>query len=297
LNSYSKVETIGKVERLEKNPLVSWSREDIETWLLAQVTDLGLHGDALSATQDLFEMGLDSLSATILRHRIVSGLTTFADHMAGSQPKSKRSISEVVTPITIYDYPSVSKLAQFILTASTLHDPLTARAKNVHDIEGMIEKYGHFAEDNLATVLVTGTTGNLGSHLLDALLRNGRVQRVYTLNRPRIGRDIKKEHEERFTDKGLDPKLLSDDRLVFLEGNTSDVNLGLSSDVYLEVSKMLRYIILCLLKSYSYWIELQLSFITPGNWTSTCLCLLSKQTFEELAILLIWLSRADTRRQ
>jgi len=78
-------------------------------------------------------------------------------------------------------------------------------------------------------------SGNLGSHLLDALLRNDRVQKLYTLNRPHVGRNIKKEHEERFADKGLDAGLLSDDRLVFLEGDTSEFGLGLTSEVHQEV--------------------------------------------------------------
>jgi len=58
---------------------------------------------------------------------------------------------------------------------------------------------------------------------------------VYTLNRPRVGRDVRKEHEERFTDKGLDIKLLCHDHLIFLEGDTSDVNLGLSPELYQEL--------------------------------------------------------------
>src|SRR5258705_3464726 len=112
LNSYAKLETITKAERLDPNPLVSWNREELEAWLLAQVTDLGLQTSTLSTTQDLFEIGLDSLGATILRHRVVSGLTAFTDTLiSGSQRKSRRSISEIVTPITIYDYPSISKLA------------------------------------------------------------------------------------------------------------------------------------------------------------------------------------------
>lgn len=226
-----------KAERSDLNYLVAWNRESIEKWLMAQVTDLALHSDTLSISQDLFEMGLDSLGAMILRHRIVTGLSSF--FLSESPRKNGGNTSEIVTQMTIYDYPSISKLAQFIFAAFTLsgpQDPLTARAKNVHHIEDMIEKYGHFLENNLATVLVTGTTGNLGSHLLDALLRDNRVHRVYTLNRPRVGRDIRKEHEERFTDKGLDVKLLSHDHLIFLEGDTSDVNLGLSPELYQEVS-------------------------------------------------------------
>jgi len=207
-------------------------------------------------------MGLNSLGATILRHRVVSYLTAFTDtFMAGSQRKNRRSISEIVTLITIYDHPTISKLALFIVTAFAACDPYDPRTKSVHDIEGMIRKYGHF---DLATVLITGTTGNLGSHLLDALLRHDRVQRVYTLNRPRVGKDIKKEHEERFADKGLDAGLLSDDRLIFLEGDTSDVALGLTSEVYQEVR--LQSAGLCISETFiSCCIGLPLSFIMPGK--------------------------------
>jgi len=86
-------------------------------------------------------------------------------------------------------------------------------------------------------VLITGTTGNLGAQLVDVFLRDGRVKKVYTLNRPSGGekkKDIRARHAERFVDKGFDLGLLLDERLVILEDASGD-HLGLSGEVYEEV--------------------------------------------------------------
>jgi len=76
-------------------------------------------------------------------------------------------------------------------------------------------------------------------------LRDARITKVYTLNRPSSGeKDIKTRHEERFIDKGLDVSLLSDDRLVFLEGDASSgAKLGLTDDIYQEVQGRVNLII------------------------------------------------------
>lgn len=179
------------------------------------------------------------MGATILRHRIVGALQASENTGAG----------QLVTPSTIYEHSSVSKLAGFIIGAVTNSDRLPSTSSKVDEIENMIKKYSSTvlasavkwdaAEDQTTrlVVLITGTTGNLGAQLVDTFLRDARITKVYTLNRPSSGeKNIKMRHEERFMDKGLDISLLSDDRLVFLEGDASSgAKLGLTDDVYQEV--------------------------------------------------------------
>jgi hypothetical protein len=69
-------------------------------------------------------------------------------------------------------------------------------------------------DKNHVVVLITDTTGNLGAELVDVFLRDKRVKKVSTLNRPSSGgKGIKARHEERFIDKGLDVGQILDDRL------------------------------------------------------------------------------------
>ena len=85
-------------------------------------------------------------------------------------------------------------------------------------------------------VLLTGSTGNIGSHILEALLRDPRILRIYAFNRPSTRQvSLLDRHRERFEDKDFDKALLASEKLVFLEGDASRDNLGVPSLVYNEV--------------------------------------------------------------
>ena len=114
---------------------------------------------------------------------------------------------------------------------------------HVDQIENMIAQYSSAwptvdgnAEPGMV-VLLTGSTGNIGSHILEALLRESRILRIYAFNRP-SSRPVSllDRHRERFEDKGFDESLLVSQKLVFLEGDTSQDDLGVSSLVFNEVS-------------------------------------------------------------
>ena len=85
-------------------------------------------------------------------------------------------------------------------------------------------------------VLLTGSTGNIGSHILEALLRDPRILRIYAYNRPSPRRvSLLDRHRKRFEDKGFDKALLAYEKLVFLEGDASQNDLGVPSLVFNEV--------------------------------------------------------------
>jgi hypothetical protein len=180
-----------------------------------------------------------SLSATILRRRIVGAL----------QSKDTQKVAQLVTQVTIYNNPSIERLAAFLVAIVADPDNFVLTSSRTEAIELMITKYsdglstpiaagkkvaGQGKEDRV--VLLTGSTGNLGSQILHSLLRNPKVKKVYTLNRPSsTSKSIQERHIHRFLDRGLDSSLLSTDRLVFLEGEASHRNLGLKTEVYEEV--------------------------------------------------------------
>lgn len=159
---------------------------------------------------------------------------------------TQKASQVVILHSTIYENPSIEKLALFISGVTKDSGGYALNTDKASAIEIMIQKYSTGLDVPIAgpktpivsnmVVLLTGSTGNLGSHILEALLQDTSVTTVYVLNRPSSGlQSIQERQAERFADKTLDTTLLSSNRLVYLEGETSHHNLGLTTAVYEEV--------------------------------------------------------------
>ncbi|KAF9477786.1 acetyl-CoA synthetase-like protein [Pholiota conissans] len=240
---YANIEATAKVDAVVPPP--SWKTEEIVSWLTSQLEDIQ-SGQKFSPSADLFEQGIDSLSATILRRHIVGAMQT----------KETQKAAQHVTQVTIYNNPSIDKLAAFISSAVADPEHFVLTTSKVDTIEAMISKYSFglsvpTAPSNDAgplqdgtVVLLTGSTGNLGAQILESLLRNPKVKMVYALNRRSSGpKSVRERQTERFLDKALDTSLLATERLVFLDGETSQKNLELPNSVYDEVRGSVTMII------------------------------------------------------
>lgn len=83
-------------------------------------------------------------------------------------------------------------------------------------------------------IVVTGTTGAVGSYLLAGLLENDKVETVWAFNR-KSKEGLMARQKASFEEKMLDVSLLESTKLVMLEGNLESVNFGLQEDVYHRV--------------------------------------------------------------
>jgi hypothetical protein len=83
----------------------------------------------------------------------------------------------------------------------------------------------------LERIVLTGTTGCLGSHLLAQLLAPDRMERVWALNRM----SLEERQRDSFAEKSLDAGLLDCPELALLESDLIGDKLGLSFDAYDEV--------------------------------------------------------------
>lgn len=182
--------------------------------------------------------------------------------MVGALRKSGiPALAPRITQGIVYSYPTIGMLADVL--ASLVANPSGAdSALNVsktHEeyMEEMISKYSQGLDASLPEpakvdstqryILLTGSTGNLGAQLLESLLLNDSVARVYTLNRPSTKASMYERHRARFQDKALDISLLSSPKLVFLSGEASHENLGLPGDILNEVSTPLAILDLSIL--------------------------------------------------
>ncbi|KAL1701564.1 male sterility protein-domain-containing protein [Schizophyllum commune] len=92
-------------------------------------------------------------------------------------------------------------------------------------------------------VLLTGSTGHLGSDILEILLKDARVERIFTFDREGKGAAPRARQRARWADKGLDEQLLESPKLVVLCGDLSAPKFGLDKEVYDEMRTKVTIII------------------------------------------------------
>ncbi|KAG8726375.1 hypothetical protein FRC12_023455 [Ceratobasidium sp. 428] len=228
----------------------SWSDlAVVEDWIQSCVESI--LGSSVDVGGDLFQQGLDSLTAAILLRIIKSSMHT-------SSNETVRAAEATTSRNTVFDYPTVKQLAIYLvrLWDGNIGDSSQDRsdAAIIEELRLTTQKY-QWKGDNLRagtgpkplkeSVVLTGGTGGLGCHLLACLLADDNVQRVWVLNRK--SRDIIQSAEERqtiaFEDKLLDSNLLEHPKLVILEANLAAEQCGLAQESYKQIQSEATMII------------------------------------------------------
>ncbi|KAI0058351.1 acetyl-CoA synthetase-like protein [Artomyces pyxidatus] len=188
---------------------------------------------------DLFQEGCDSLQATLIRNSILHALR-----------KSTKIPVHGIANNFVYNNSTISSLCTFVLKLiSQSHgqedDEISAK---LHAMKQMVEKYSTGFRHRSAglpearttisspeeVVLLTGTTGRLGCHLLAQLLSKPSVKKVYALNRRGVS-VLATRQTEAFETWRLDVDLLSSPRLALLEGDLAKPSFGLPTQVIKEL--------------------------------------------------------------
>lgn len=190
--------------------------------------------------QDFFVTGMDSLQVMNLVRQLRS---SFREHYGGA-------FRHLILPKTVYSYPSVLKL---VTAVQYLADHGEAASEGwakdrISNMEGMLAKYSHGPpqpnkdiiqriEQGL-TIVLTGSTGSLGSYLLDCLLANTQVTKVICLNR-RADSEVKQMNGNK--SRGLIAEW--GDKVQFLTTDLGKSSLGLGADDYEMLVKEASFII------------------------------------------------------
>ncbi|TFK32050.1 hypothetical protein BDQ12DRAFT_729010 [Crucibulum laeve] len=218
---------------------VDWSFHNILLFVRSVIDEISPNiGDA----DNIFHHGCSSLDATRLENIIRSSLKSFVE----------------VPENFVYDHPTPILLASLL---KSLHGgisyPLMASGD---DTSAMDAVFHRLMEMNAAIVkpvipalnlapsvgsgvLVTGSTGHLGSNLLIQLLGDSTVSRIYAVNRssPK-GVSLLDRQKAALVYEGLDPDALNSPKLILLEGDLSLPGLGLDPETQEEIKANVTHV-------------------------------------------------------
>ena len=211
-----------------KFPLLKDTNEDQTTEalldLFSRVSDI----QDRRSDQDIFVAGFDSQGVMAAIRQLRAQVK--AENVAVPVEK--------ITPTLIYSNPTASQLAKAL--RSLAHEPFDHASQEKGRLRAMgeaLDKYSanlpqHTAsqppkQDKLVVIL-TGSTGSLGSYLLDALLSSPIVSHIYCLNRSRDGlnRQMKASASRALS---LAFSTTEKYRVSFLHADLSQPSLGLST--------------------------------------------------------------------
>jgi thioester reductase-like protein len=192
--------------------------------------------DSVGDDEDILVGGIDSIQTMELAKTLRAGLKAYGEGLQLPPVTSKM----------IYTNPTVRGLSTWV--GSYLHPGMTSKderggeeAKRVARMEALVKKYTDDlprrtlrskkrGSDRL-TVVLTGSTGSLGTYILQALLKDPAVEKIYGLNRAANARE---RHQKDFTARGEDHDF-SSPQAEFLMANFDDPHFGLSGEKYGEV--------------------------------------------------------------
>ncbi|THU85276.1 NAD(P)-binding protein [Dendrothele bispora CBS 962.96] len=220
---------------LSVTPPLTWSKEGVREWLQKQVVNLIPSGPDLGSrvtyNVDIFTLGFDSVSAVSLRARIKNALG--------------KNNSVAIPHTLVYDFPTIEGLAGVI--ANMVSDPSTNKeelmsdsavlSRHINSIQVLTEKYTvrspphtypsplQFKVDHGGTarvVLLTGSTGSLGSYIFWQLLEDDTVTKIFAVNRSSSTLSCLERQQMSFKEKGIniDARLL-EDKVTFVEGDVT----------------------------------------------------------------------------
>ncbi|KAI0394176.1 nonribosomal peptide synthetase [Xylariaceae sp. FL0594] len=191
-------------------------------------------GDKLEPEADFFSRGIDSMQV-ISASRLLR---------AGLEAAGYTIDAGVMATRVIYGNPTPKKLAKYILSTVSQGNNHVAVDDGDHEVQAMEALWRKYTSDlpearpdrpdpsdEGQTVVMTGSTGMLGSYMLDQMVKNPAVKRVICLNRGEDGG--KKRQDRAMKERGLAVDYES--KCTLLQADLSRFDFGLPRETYEEL--------------------------------------------------------------
>ncbi|KAI1798469.1 acetyl-CoA synthetase-like protein [Ganoderma leucocontextum] len=188
---------------------------------------------------DLFRNGCDSLQATWIRNAILHAVRQ-------EFPAAAQRIHANV----VFQAPTINALTGAVLGVVHNSSSASSGGNTPEDLIRIAEQYAtnlparpatlRTRENGKDVILITGTTGGFGCDVLEHLLRDDSVAKVYAFNR-RGTQALDRQHA-RFRERGLDESLLSSSKFVMVEAVLDAPDFGLQPALLNEIRASITHI-------------------------------------------------------
>ncbi|KAJ6458386.1 hypothetical protein C8R47DRAFT_1203181 [Mycena vitilis] len=224
-------------------PITQWDAHSIRDFVRNAIHNV--MANELGDDEDIFQHGCDSLQATWIRNCLLGALRNLAQLDTRGDARN-----------FVYDHPTISRLAAlvFAIASGQREEEDDATRDKSALMQQVVSKYvqnfpTHLGERPLPSpsakvVLVTGTTGVLGCYLLQSLLADDSVLRVYSINRSSAQQQALRDRQaSAFLGRGIDVGILDSPKLSLLSGDLSKSAYNLRAAVYEEMQQTVTHII------------------------------------------------------
>ncbi|KAL8728551.1 MAG: hypothetical protein Q9181_005308 [Wetmoreana brouardii] len=191
---------------------------------------------------DFVQLGMDSLQATRLR-RSLNLFVWRSDHASQH--------SKGLPPNFVYSHPSINKLIGALgNTSGALSSPVSRSEL----MSALSDKYSFHSEHAAAltgtnTILLTGATGNLGSHLLEVLSEHPHVPSIICLARvnsatspSNVLMSAMAGQRKAFDERGIELTDTAWSKIRFMAWQPGKDRLGMREDDYYHVASTITHI-------------------------------------------------------
>ncbi|KAI9252092.1 male sterility protein-domain-containing protein [Sporodiniella umbellata] len=223
----------------EKHFNFTWSKEDVENFLVQSFSD------ALKLPKAAFEDYSKSLFTFDPTHMAVNKLHAIIRKQFNNIPSD-----------FVYQYPSISSMADF-LTPKEEADPMAPFLDSYIKTQNLAEYYIEKAKNDFAVaennydseksdkvILLTGATGFVGSLVLQYMLQDDSVKKIYCLVRGSES-EVFNRIVKSFENFQLKTSLLQSDRLEALPMKLSEAFLGFTEERYNQLKEEVNIVQHC----------------------------------------------------
>lgn len=205
--------------------------EDLNGYLRRIITAIIPQKEDLTDDADLFELGLESLQVIALSKQINAYLKRYmpsTQHVSAEIIYAHSRLNELERTLADLDR-SAASISNVDEMQDVFKDSLKGLPTAHNNTEG--------ASYRSSVVLLTGSTGSLGSYILSSLALDPAVEMIYCLNR---GEDAQTRQIKSLKEKNL---VFDFGKMTHLQYNLSEPDLGLEQKVFQTLAQRVTHVI------------------------------------------------------